>query len=118
MQPTTDSEDKCAAAAALGGAAPIVADTQERVRTRLTGTIRANVESGDRQHYREGSEMLTRGSPVPQMQCQPAVSPGWEVPRPKPRAKDLLAELNSINSQIHEIMSQVERAVARLATDG
>jgi hypothetical protein len=32
------------------------------------------------------------------------------------RAKDLIAELNSINAQIHRMMFQVERAVSRLAT--
>jgi len=36
----------------------------------------------------------------------------------KIRAKDLVAELDSINAQIHRIMFQVERAVARLATNG
>src|SRR4051812_23679041 len=42
---------------------------------------------------------------------------------PKPKgtqlcAKDLIAELQSINSQIHRMMFQVERAVANLATVG
>jgi hypothetical protein len=39
------------------------------------------------------------------------------IPR-QARAKDLIAELNAINTQIHQIMFQVERAVARLATSG
>ena len=37
---------------------------------------------------------------------------------PRLKAKDLIAELNLINSQIHRIMSQVDRAVTRLGTAG
>jgi hypothetical protein len=56
------------------------------------------------------SETLIRGVPVkvPQASSDGATS--------QSRAKDLIAELNAINLQIHRMMIQVERAVARLAT--
>ena len=37
---------------------------------------------------------------------------------PRLKAKDLIAELTLINSQIHRIMFQVDRAVTRLGTTG
>jgi hypothetical protein len=47
-----------------------------------------------------------------------AKAPAALPTRPQTRAKDLIAELNAINTQIHQIMFQVEKAVARLATSG
>ena len=78
----------------------------------LDGTVPAALGEMDIGSYDYSSEALTRGWPV------------HERPQPtgkslqKVSAKDLVAELDTINSQIHRIMSQVERAVARLATSG
>ena len=74
----------------------------------LKGTVPAQVHAGDNRSYRHSSEQLTRGRPV--QQCIPMTFPQ------KLSAKDLLAELDSINAQIHRIMFQVERAVARLTS--
>ena len=77
----------------------------------LEGTVAASMDNG----YAacgDSSQSLIQSAPV--RARPPAV-------RQKPdrlRAKDLAAELDSINSQIHKIMFQVERAVARLATSG
>jgi hypothetical protein len=61
--------------------------------------------------YGAASETLIRGAPVRRQPIEAA-------PPLRLRAKDLLAELNAINDQIHKIMFQVERAVSRLATSG
>jgi hypothetical protein len=61
--------------------------------------------------YASPSEAVIRGVPV---RTRPT-----EAGAPlKLRAKDLIAELDAINAQIHKIMFQVERAVSRLATTG
>jgi hypothetical protein len=75
-----------------------------------TGTIDTSIEAVERSFYGEGSENLITGVPV-------GVK-ALESPRARLRAKDLIAELNMINQQIHRIMFQVDRAVSRLGTSG
>jgi hypothetical protein len=76
------------------------------------GTVGARVSVGDLHFYGAPSESLARGTPL----CRSAPSPAG-VP-PQVRAKDLIAEIDSINAQINRIMSQVDRAVAKLTTSG
>ena len=76
------------------------------------GTVDTSVEAVERTFYREGSETLISGAPVSTKRDTSA------QPSPRLRAKDLIAELNTINRQIHRIMFQVERAVTRLGTSG
>ena len=76
----------------------------------LEGTVPAKLAGADYRSYSYSSEELIRGRPV--HATVPVRSPQ------KVSAKDLVAELDSINAQIHRIMFQVERAVARLATSG
>lgn len=76
----------------------------------IEGTVPAKLGGTDDRSYSHSSEELIRGRPV--RGSIPARSPQ------KVSAKDLVAELDSINAQIHRIMSQVERAVARLAMSG
>ena len=78
----------------------------------VEGTIEATVAAADWKFYSGLSEALERGMPVSR---SPAASPD---DGPQLRTKDLIAELDSINAQIHRIMSQVERAVAKLASSG
>ena len=76
----------------------------------LEGTVGASMDD-DYAACGDSSEFLIRGAPVR--------APSRRSTEPyRVRAKDLAAELDSINSQIHKIMFQVERAVARLATSG
>ena len=75
------------------------------------GTIDANVEAVERSFYGNKSDTLINGMPVVGDQQLP-------IAEPRLRAKDLIAELNLINSQIHRIMFQVDRAVTRLGTSG
>ena len=77
----------------------------------LHGTVPATLEETDIESYASSSEALIWGQPVHR-------APAAAKPPQKVSAKDLVAELDSINSQIHRIMFQVERAVARLATSG
>ena len=76
------------------------------------GTIATSVELADPRSYGEPSETLIRGAPI-----SPPDGRRTGESRQR-RAKDLIAELNTINAQIHQIMNQVERAVSRLATSG
>ena len=76
------------------------------------GTVPATLEEQDIRSYDYSSEALIRGRPV-----HDSVTAAVKSPQ-KLSAKDLVAELDTINSQIHRIMFQVERAVARLATSG
>jgi hypothetical protein len=78
----------------------------------VSGTIEASIETIERLFYGGPSEALVSGAPVA------ASEPAPEPVRSRLRAKDLIAELDSINGQIHKMMFQVERAVARLATSG
>ena len=74
------------------------------------GTVDASVEAGERSFYGKRSDALINGAPVS--------SGHLASDRPRPCAKDLIAELNMINRQIHRIMFQVDRAVTRLGTIG
>lgn len=76
------------------------------------GTISAAIRAEDRHFYGGDTEMVTRGVPVRREEAPPAPPATSGL-----RAKDLIAELHSINTQIHRIMFQVERAVAKLATN-
>ena len=78
----------------------------------VQGTIAATLRQ-DQGWYRDSSHWLIRGTLFPER----ARAPARPLP-PRFRAKDLVDELGSINAQIHKIMSQVEKAVARLATSG
>ena len=98
--------------ALLGYAALISSEVDQLEAARTYGTIDASVEGSDRHYFGGPSETLIRGIPVAAK--APEVPP---VPR-QTRAKDLIAELNEINTQIHQIMFKVEKAVARLATSG
>jgi len=79
----------------------------------LHGTVGATLDPIEKGYYRSPSEALTRGAPLSKS-THAHVDGGF----PKLHAKDLIAELDSINSTINRIMCQVERAVARLATSG
>ena len=93
----------------LLGAAALVIPEFDRLGP-AEGTIDASIEAVKSRFYGDLSETLIRGVPVkvPQASSDGATS--------QSRAKDLIAELNAINLQIHRMMIQVERAVARLAT--
>jgi len=93
--------------ALLGFAALLSPDAGEARR----GTVDATVEAIERSFYGKRSDMLINGMPVSTEHEEPAVAP-------RLRAKDLIAELNLINRQIHRIMFQVDRAVTRLGTTG
>lgn len=75
------------------------------------GTISAAIIAEDRHFYGGDTEMVTRGVPVMREEASARTTSSGL------RAKDLIAELHSINTQIHRIMFQVERAVAKLATN-
>jgi len=97
---------------ALPGYAALIYSEVNQSETHLGGTIDTSLDESDRHYFAVPSEMLTRGLPV-------AAKAAAHVPaRPQTRAKDLIAELNAINTQIHQIMFQVEKAVSRLATSG
>jgi hypothetical protein len=76
----------------------------------LQGTVPAAMSDLDAYSYVPGSDAVIRGRPV-----ESPPSSSAKAPRPQMRAKDLAAELDSINAQIHKIMARVEKAVARLA---
>jgi hypothetical protein len=92
---------------ALTGAGPLTLSAAE-AGARPQGTVEATIAAADRHFYGQGSEALIRGTPL-------AITPKR---RTRVSAKDLVDELQSINTQIHRIMFQVEKAVARLATSG
>jgi hypothetical protein len=80
----------------------------------LIGAVHSRASRVDPGFYGERSEALIRGLPLIRAALPIAPKPK----RTKLCAKDLIAELESINSQIHRMMFQVERAVANLATAG
>ena len=97
--------------ALLGFAALISPDIGEVGVAR--GTVDTSVEAVERSFYGKRSDTVINGAPVV---SPPDTAPGPVSPRL--RAKDLIAELNMINRQIHRIMFQVDRAVTRLGTSG
>ena len=99
------SGDNLQVSALIGFAALILPDVGEIGTTR--GTVDTSVEAVERSYYGDRSSTLINGTPVSAQSNQPP---------PRLRAKDLIAELNMINRQIHRIMFQVDRAVARLGT--
>jgi hypothetical protein len=78
---------------------------------RLLGTVDATVQPIAEWSYCSLSEDWIRQAPM-------AAGSDRAPLLPRVRAKDLIAELDSINAQIHHMMFQVERAVSRLATSG
>jgi hypothetical protein len=96
--------------ALLGFAALISPDVGEDDGDRRT--VDATVEAVERSFYGKRSDTLINGMPVGAESRAPAIA------APRLRAKDLIAELNLINRQIHRIMFQVDRAVTRLGTSG
>lgn len=94
----------------LGYTALIFYEVDQLEGSLVVGTVDTNVADGNPHYFGGSSEMLTRGIPV-------AAKPSPAAPsRPQTRARDLIAELSEINTQIHHIMFQVEKAVSRLAT--
>jgi len=81
----------------------------------VKGTIDAAVEAIDDYSYGTLSEDWVREDPLGLVA---STDPPAQSTQPRFRAKDLIAELDSINAQIHRMMFQVERAVSRLATSG
>lgn len=96
--------------ALLGFAALLSPDAADAGARR--GTVDATVEAVERSFYGKRSDTLINGMPV---SLEPEVP---TMAAPRLRAKDLIAELNLINRQIHRIMFQVDRAVTRLGTTG
>lgn len=96
--------------ALLGFAASISPDIGEVGSAR--GTIDASVEAVERSFYGKQSDTVINGAPVTARHAERASD------APRLCAKDLIAELNLINRQIHRIMFQVDRAVTRLGTIG
>lgn len=80
----------------------------------LEGAVRVRMLPVEAGLYRDRSETLIRG--IPLVRTIPPPVP--KAQPPKHSAKDLIAELQSINNQIHRMMFQVERAVANLAMAG
>jgi hypothetical protein len=107
MYANVDADDDTAAeslqVSALMGGAPLTLSN-----TPPQGTVAARIASDDRHFYGRMSETLICGSPL-------GIT---RKPRPRVSARDLVEELHSINTQIHRIMFQVEKAVSRLATSG
>jgi hypothetical protein len=75
-----------------------------------SGTVAATIEAHDPHHFAGASSgLITRGAlSLPKQAAGSA--------RPQFRPKDLLDEVQAINSQIHQIMFQVEKAVSRLSS--
>lgn len=96
--------------ALLGFAALLSSEAGETGARR--GTIDATVEAVERSFYGKRSDTLINGMPVSTEREERPMG------APRLRAKDLIAELNLINRQIHRIMFQVDRAVSRLGTTG
>ena len=76
-----------------------------------SGTIDATIETQDPHDYGVSSHLLCNGAPSHPRRAHAATRADF-------RAKDLVDELKTINSQIHRIMFQVEKAVSRLSASG
>jgi hypothetical protein len=81
-------------------------------RADLAGTIGANVPFERSAPYDSNLGSLTNGSSLDALRSLVRS----ESSGPRITAADLVAELSEINTEIHRIMSQVEKAVARLVT--
>lgn len=89
---------------------PAIANASSAVQ----GTVGATITTAELHDYSSTSEMLVRSEPLAALKhLVQSESSG-----PTVRAADLAAELNLINAEIHRIMAQVEKAVARLVTSG
>ena len=76
-----------------------------------SGTVDATIETQDPHNYGVSSALLCNGAPSHPRRAHAATRADF-------RAKDLVDELKTINSQIHRIMFQVEKAVSRLSASG
>lgn len=76
-----------------------------------SGTVDATIETQDPHNYGVSSDLLCNGAPSHPRRAHAATRADF-------RAKDLVDELKTINSQIHRIMFQVEKAVSRLSASG
>ena len=74
-------------------------------------TVDATIETQDPHDYGVSSHLLCNGAPSHPRQAHSPTRADF-------RAKDLVDELKTINSQIHRIMFQVEKAVSRLSASG
>lgn len=81
-------------------------------RADLAGTIGATVPFERSARYDSNSDSLTNSAPLEALRSLVRS----ESSGPRITAADLVAELSEINTEIHRIMSQVEKAVARLVT--
>jgi hypothetical protein len=94
------------------GSSAAFGSVQLSANTALKGTVGATVRNFDQRAYISAPAALLH-----QMPLGPA-RPRDSGPGPRVHARDLIAELDSINTQIQRMMFQVERAVARLAMSG
>ena len=78
----------------------------------VAGTIGATISFERSAPYDSNSESLTHSAPLAALRSLVRS----ESSGPRISAPDLVPELNEINTEIHRIMSQVEKAVARLVT--
>ncbi|HEU4695736.1 MAG TPA: hypothetical protein VFR92_02095 [Sphingomicrobium sp.] len=96
-------------------AAPAATSTPPVLSSDLQGTVDAVVQAVESCSYDMRSNDWVRGEPIEPVGSLDQFSESF---RARLRAKDLIAELDAINAQIHRMMFQVERAVSRLATSG
>jgi hypothetical protein len=80
----------------------------------IIGTVHSTMQPVSAGFYVERSEALIRGVPL----ASTALPIAPRRTRTQLCAADLIAELQTINTQIHRMMFQVERAVANLAIAG
>lgn len=78
----------------------------------MAGTVATKLAAESDTPYDPNSPMLTQSAPFGSL----ARLVRSETSGPSVSAADLVAELNEINAEIHRIMTQVEKAVARLVT--
>ncbi len=81
-------------------------------RPSLAGTVAAKVSFESDARYDSNSETLTRRAPLGAFRRLVRS----ESSGPRITAAELVLELNEVNAEIDRIMSQVEKAVARLTT--
>jgi hypothetical protein len=93
--------------------APASDSARARLADNLRGIVGATVPADEDSSYASLPDEWLLEEPFGMAADRPP-----ESVQPRFRAKELAAELDSINAQIHRMMFQVERAVARLATSG